>query len=78
MGILYGAMLANLIPTLKTWWALPSALMVVLPPIPELLRWSLLVMAAGVFLSGVRDLYAAFGLPYGSWPWATADARLRS
>ena len=29
----------------------------------------LLIMAVGVFLSGVRDLYAALGLPGGNWPW---------
>jgi hypothetical protein len=27
-----------------------------------------------VFLSGVRDLYAALELPYGSWPWKTEKA----
>jgi hypothetical protein len=70
MGILYGGMLANLIPTLWHWWSLPSALVVAPPAIPEFLRWGLLVMAAGVFLSGVRDLYAAFELPYGGWPWS--------
>lgn len=69
MGILYGGMLANLIPTLWHWWSLPSGLVVALPAIPELLRWGLLIMAAGVFLSGVRDLYAALALPYGGWPW---------
>ncbi len=26
-------------------------------------------MAVGVFLSGIRDLYAALGLPGGAWPW---------
>ena len=31
-------------------------------------------MAAGVFLSGLRDLYAALELPYGSWPWKTRMA----
>ena len=69
MGILYGAMLANLIPTLWHWWSLPTGLVMALPAIPELLRWGLLVMAAGVFLSGARDLYAALELPYGGWPW---------
>lgn len=29
---------------------------------------ALLIIAAGVFLSGARDLYAAFGSPYGHWP----------
>jgi len=76
MGILYGAMLASLFPTLVYWWSLPTDLSVELPEIPELLRWSLLVMAAGVFLSGVRDLYAALGLPRGGWPWTAAPASL--
>ncbi len=80
MGILYGAMIANLIPVLARWWALPTALAVDWPAgIPSLLRWGLFVMAAGVFLSGVRDLYAALELPYGTWPWKpemhTADRR---
>jgi hypothetical protein len=71
MGILYGAMIANLIPTLARWWTLPTALAFEPAGVPDLLRWSLLVMAAGVFLSGARDLYAALGLPHGSWPWTS-------
>src|SRR5262245_48691267 len=74
MGILYGGMLAYLLPTLWDWWHLPSTLMVALPAIPDLLRWSLLAMAAGVFVSGVRDLYAALELPYGSWPWRKEES----
>jgi len=70
MGIIYGAMLANLIPVLGTWWSAPTSLSFLPPPIPTWLRWGLLAMAAGVFLSGVRDLYSAWGLPYGSLPWA--------
>jgi hypothetical protein len=35
---------------------------------------ALLAMAAGVLLSGLRDLYAALGLPGGGWPW-TASTR---
>jgi len=69
MGILYGAMIANLIPVLGRWWARPTALVVEWAPVPEFLHWSLFAMAAGVFLSGLRDLYAALELPYGSWPW---------
>jgi hypothetical protein len=69
MGILYGAMVANLLPVLWQWWSLPTALLVTPAPVPEALRWSLTVMAAGVFLSGVRDLYAALALPRGGWPW---------
>lgn len=69
MGILYGAMVANLIPELIAWWQLPTGIVAARPEIPEVLRWSLLVMAVGVFVSGLRDLYAALGLPNGSWPW---------
>jgi hypothetical protein len=69
IGILYGAMVANLIPVLGRWWARPTALVVEWPMIPDLLRWGLFVMAAGVSLSGLRDLWAALELPHGSWPW---------
>jgi hypothetical protein len=69
MGILYGAMLANLIPVLRDWWSAPTAMAFLPPDVPETLRWGLLIMAVGVFLSGARDLYAALGLPYGNWPW---------
>jgi hypothetical protein len=67
MGILYGAMVANLLPALADWWARPTA--IAPAPAPPTLRWALTVMAIGVFLSGVRDLYAALGLPHGGWPW---------
>jgi hypothetical protein len=73
IGILYGAMVANLVPALSTWWPQPTALRFLPPPVPRWLQWSLLAMAAGVTLSGFRDLYAAFGLPYGSWPWKPAS-----
>lgn len=69
MGILYGAMIASLIPALIGWWALPDALALASPDVPVVLRWGLAVMAAGVFASGVRDLYAAYELPHGGWPW---------
>ena len=74
MGILYGAMVANLIPVLAQWWTRPTALVAEWADIPAVLHWGLFAMAAGVCVSGVRDLYAALELPYGSWPWAT-DAR---
>ncbi|MCU1328564.1 MAG: hypothetical protein JWN34_3934 [Bryobacterales bacterium] len=73
MGILYGSMLASLIPVLIEWWSQPTALVAAAAPIPELLRWSLTVMGLGVFLSGVRDLYAGLGLPHGGWPWGNAS-----
>src|SRR5207249_3836339 len=69
MGILYGAMVANLLPLLGDWWFRPTALVATPAPVPEALRWGLTAMAVGVFLSGVRDLYAALGMPRGGWPW---------
>ena len=70
MGILYGGMVGYLVPTLFDWWSRPTGLVVAPPPIPESLRWSLILMAMGVFASGTRDLYAALGLPHGGWPWS--------
>jgi hypothetical protein len=75
MGILYGAMLAHLWPTLREWWTMPTAFSLDPAPVPDLLRWALLAMAIGVFLSGLRDLYAALELPGGGWPWAGREAR---
>jgi hypothetical protein len=74
MGILYGAMLVNLLPTLWSWWSLPTTLAPVPAAAPAVLSWGLTVMATGVFASGVRDLYAAFGLPHGGWPWQAAQS----
>ena len=69
MGILYGSMLACLVPNLLLWWNMPTGLVVLPTPIPEGLKWILTVMAGGVLLSGIRDLYSACGLPGGDWPW---------
>ena len=69
MGILYGAMIASLIPVLIRWWSLPSGLVVALPDVPDVLWWGLMLMAVGVLVSGARDLYAAYELPHGGWPW---------
>ena len=71
MGILYGAMVARLIPTTIEWWSRPTALVVSFSASSPVLRSTLLIMAAGVFLSGLRDLYAALECPHGGWPWAT-------
>ena len=71
---LYGAMLACLVPELRAWWAAPSSLAPGPQGVPDMLRWLLTGMAAGVFLSGMRDLYAALGLPHGSWPWGASTA----
>jgi phosphatidylglycerophosphate synthase len=69
MGILYGAMIAFLLPELVRWWSMPTALVPVSPDVPSLVQWSLVIMAVGVLLSGARDLYAAYGGPGGNWPW---------
>jgi hypothetical protein len=73
MGILYGSMLAFLIPSIMRWWEQPTALVLAPAGVPPLLRWALTVMAAGVFASGLRDLYAAYELPHGAWPWKPGD-----
>jgi hypothetical protein len=69
MGIIYGSMLACLVPTLLAWWKLPTGLVASPAPVADALRWALSLMAAGVFASGLRDLYAACALPGGGWPW---------
>ena len=68
MGILYGAMLVVLLSTLYSWWLLPSEV-VSNEKIPALLQWLLMIMGVGVSMSGIRDLYASFELPGGTWPW---------
>jgi hypothetical protein len=69
MGIIYGAVLAYLIPILALWWSEPTAMRLQAPAVPEALRFALCAMALGVFLSGLRDLFAATGLPRSNWPW---------
>lgn len=78
MGIVYGAMLAVLIPSLNQWWPAPTELALDPPAIPEALRWILLIMAVGVALSGLRDLYAALEWPKAGWPWKRIDSTTRS
>jgi hypothetical protein len=48
---------------------LPTGLVPASFDAPPLLRWCLVIMAAGVLASGARDLYAAYDRPHGSWPW---------
>ncbi len=69
MGILYGALLANLVPVMWEWSALPSNLVVTKYAIPSFLYGAVITMGIGVFISGVRDLYAAFEFPYSNFPW---------
>jgi len=68
MGIVYGAMLATLLPALWQWWVAPTGLEII-PQGTAGLRWVLSAMGAGVFLSGLRDASACLGVPYSYWPW---------
>ena len=77
MGILYGAMVAKLIPVLLDWWTRPTALAIEWTRVPAVLHWALFLMAAGVLVSGLRDLYAALELPHGAWPWKVETAAAR-
>jgi hypothetical protein len=69
MGIPYGAMIGYLAPVLVRWWSLPSEFALALAPVPAPLRCVIFAMGIGVIVSGMRDLYAASGLPKGGWPW---------
>lgn len=75
MAILYGAVLAHLVPVVWAWGHLPTALAVAPVPVPEALRWTLNAMAAGVLTSGARDLCAALQLPGAQWPWPATEPR---
>lgn len=69
MGIIYGSMIAFLIPNLYQWSLQPTSFAAAGHGAPAPLVVALLIMGAGVFISGLRDLYASFQLPYGHWPW---------
>jgi hypothetical protein len=73
MGIVYGAMLANLYPTIREWGVRPTALEWTPANTTPMFRWCLTGMALGVLLSGMCDLYASLGLPCGDWPWTLPD-----
>jgi hypothetical protein len=70
MGIIYGAALAHLVPEMWQWSQRPTGL----SPwnAPPLLRGVLPLMAAGVFVSGLRDLGAVYGPRWMRFPWAAA------
>jgi hypothetical protein len=70
LGIVYGAMLANLVPRLLAWWHAPTSFTAHAEPVPLVLRAALACMAAGVFVSGMRDGAAALGMRWARWPWA--------
>jgi hypothetical protein len=69
MGIVYGAMLAFIVPVMIDWWHAPSGLSFEPASVSPILRYILNVLALGVFLSGVRDFCAAYEVPGSAWPW---------
>lgn len=75
MAIIYGAMLANLLPALLGWRRAATALGSHTEVVPAELVWVLTLMSVGVALSGLRDAYAALGLPGGGWPWRAEGAK---
>jgi hypothetical protein len=75
MAIIYGAMLAHLLPVLNAWRQEQTAFAPHAAAVPLELTWLLTLMAAGVFASGARDAYAALGLPGGAWPWPRSESR---
>ena len=78
MAVIYGAMLANLLPAALGWRREPTALAPHAQSVPAQLVWLLTLMALGVTASGLRDAYAALGLPGGGWPWTKAATALSS
>lgn len=70
MGIIYGAMLAFLVPVLWGWWQAPSGLTATTAAVPQALTVGLLLAAAGIALHGMRDAAAVLALPGSDWPWA--------
>ena len=73
MAIIYGAMLANLLPALDAWRRAPAGFAPQAAGVPAGLVWLLTLMSLGVTASGARDAYAALGLPGGGWPWGVAS-----
>jgi hypothetical protein len=67
MAIVYGAFLAHFVPAVWADAGLASGF--IRRDSPQVLRWCLTTMGAGVLVSGLRDLYAALGGRGGRWPW---------
>ena len=69
MGIVYGAFLAHLIPVVVGWLSLPTRMYVAPVPVSMALSGWLMATGVGVFLSGIRDLAAAYKVRLARWPW---------
>ncbi len=59
MGIVYGSFLSFLLPEMWRWSQLPTGWGASYHGFPA---WILLALAIGVFISGVRDMAASFGV----------------
>jgi phosphatidylglycerophosphate synthase len=70
MAIIYGAFLGTWVPGLVLDWSAPTGWSAVEAPV--VLVAVMTVMSIGVFASGLRDFYAAFGGKGGGWPWTKA------
>ncbi|MEJ7729889.1 MAG: hypothetical protein WKG00_11775 [Polyangiaceae bacterium] len=68
MGIVYGAMLAHMLPDVAAWSEAPTALARTTSAVPAPLRVVLTVMSLGVALSGLRDLASSCGMRRAAWP----------
>jgi hypothetical protein len=79
MAIVYGAILANLIPVLFGWWRLPAGLVADRVPVPLWLSFGLSALAVGTLVSALRDGYAVAGFPrpLARWPWSSTQAPQR-
>ena len=75
MGVVYGAMLAYLVPELAGWAGAETALAAAPAALPRPLLVALTLLGAGTLLSGLRDLYASTGRRGCSWPWPPEPAR---
>jgi uncharacterized protein YggT (Ycf19 family) len=62
MAIVYGAMLASLVPLLDSWWGDESALATHSQPPPAWMAAAASVLAAGIAVSGARDALATWDL----------------
>jgi len=74
MGIIYGAMLATMAPTVVGWIGAPSGFAAADRTLPMWFALALTLMGVGTLLSGVRDAFAAAGLPGASFPWTPLPA----
>ncbi len=60
MAIVYGGLLANLLPLLFQWWGQPTG---ILSTNYGIFSWVLTLFSIAVFGSGIRDLTASLSLP---------------